>query len=338
MTRERVDVVRFGAFLAAGVALVAAMPDVSDVGTDRYYEVRHILPAFEYPVLGRMLFLAERAVSGSRTGISLVNAGVGVAVAVVVLALLVRSAGTRPEVWAGAPILLLVGQTMDAVTCLLLVLLVLAWRERRWELAGLWAGLGTAFKIVPAVALLPLLMASGWRGRIRTAAAAASAWLACNIPYALHDGDRWWFPYRFAADRDDVVATIWAPWHLSIPTVNRLSLLLTVVLVGAVCVAAARRRVEPVDAAALAVLAFIVANKVWQPHYVLWLVALLPFTSVAKRPLRALELASLAYFAVFWSEPSVEGLGALVWVVATARLAAAGWLAKAVAAPRAAGA
>lgn len=327
---ERIDAARFAAFLAAGVALVAAMPDVSDVGTDRYYEMHRVLPAFEYPVLGRTLFLAERAISGSRTGISLVNAVIGVVIAVVVLVLLVRSDRVRPAVWAGAPSLLLVGQTMDAVTCLSLVLLVFAWRSRRWALAGAAAGLGAAFKVVPAVAVVPLLVGAGWRDRIRVATVAAAVWLACNVPYALRDWERWWFPYRFAAERDDVVATIWAPWHLSVPTVNRLSLLLTILLVGAVCVAVARRRVGAFDAAALAVLGFIVANKVWQPHYVLWLVALLPFTGVATRPLRALELASLAYFAVFWSEPGVAELPALVWAVSIARLGAAAWLAWAI--------
>jgi uncharacterized membrane protein len=324
-----VDRVRFGLLLAAGIALVAVKPDVSDVGTDRLYEQRHVLPAFEYPVLARVVFLAERAISASHLGISLVNAVVSVAFAVAVLAAL--PARARRHVWAAAPILVLVAQTMEGVTCLLLVLMVLAWRDRRWSAAGACAGLGAAFKVVPAVAALPLVVAAGRRGGVRMGATAVVAWLAVNVPYALYDRDRWWFPYRFARQRDDVVATIWAPWHLSISTVNALSLVATAAVLALVCLLVGRRRLDPVNGATLALLGFIVANKVWQPHYALWLVALVPFTSTPTRPLRALELASLAYFAVFWSEPGVEGLGELVWAVAVARLAAAVWLGAALA-------
>jgi hypothetical protein len=320
-----VDRGRFVLLLAAGIALVAVKPAISDVGTDRLYEIRHVLPAFEYPVLARAVFLVERALSDSRTGIALVNAVVGVGFAVLVLRLLPGS--TRRSVWASAPILVLAAQTMDAITCVLLVLLVLAWREERWLLAGAWAGVGAAFKVVPAVAAVPLALAVGWRRAARMAAAGAVVWLAVNVPYALFDFERWRFPYRFAAERDDIVSTIWAPWHLSIGTVNRLSLALTVALLVVVAVAVVTRAVEPLPAAALAVLAFVVANKVWQPHYAIWLVALVPFTAADVRPVRALELTSLAYFAVFWSEAGVTEFGGLVWIVAIARLAAAGWLA-----------
>lgn len=315
---------RFPVLLGLAALLVVAAPRVSDVRTQRIYEIKHILP-FEHPVGTRWLFLAMRAITGSPTGMAIVTVVVGVAAAVAV-AWLLRAHGADSLVWTAAPTLVLVGQNVDAVTCVFIVLAIAMWRRDRFELSGLAIGLGAAFKLTPAVLLPALAVALPWRRSVRLVAIAVAAWATCNAPYALTHYERWRFPYRFASLRDDVKGSVWAALPFGRDTVNRLSLAVLVLVVVAVCVLVLRRRVDALTGCVLLIAAFLAVNKVWQPHYILWLLAVHAFVAPPTRALRWLEASNLAYFLVFWSRADPTTTAPFIWLTAGARVACLAWV------------
>jgi uncharacterized membrane protein len=335
---------RFVTLLVSAGLLMALAPDLSDIGNVRKRELfvaaggvlgPNLPKAFEYPVLARVLYLGEKAVSASVFGITLVNVAVGLAGAVVVY-LLLKRARADVAVWALAPTLLLAAQNLDAWTAAIVLATVLVWEAGNIAGTGVLGGVGLAFKLSPAVVLAPLAAASGWAKAAVIGAVAAAVWVVVNVPYYLYDSEAWKTPYRVASERDDTKGTIWAALPLHGRAVNVASLLLFAVVLGALCWAVGRRRIDPWSGASLTMIAFLATNKLWQPHYVLWLLPLLALSGTPRRPLRALELANLAYFVVLWGQmdfidPTDQGfrISAEPWttLTATARLVFAAWLA-----------
>lgn len=310
-------------YLACGVILVVLAPQTSDIATIWVRDASGVA-VFEYPVLARVLYLAERAVAPSRLGIALVNAAVQIVAAVCIISLLRRNRG-RHSLWMAAPTLMLVTLNMEGITALLILLAQVSWRRGRSAASGMWAGMGAAFKLVPVFILPPLIAASSWRAGVRTLATAAAVWLAINIPYVLIDPAGFRFPYQFALRRQDVQGTMWAVGGLS----GELAAVASLITLGAACLATAvaiwRGRITPESGCALALLAFLGTSKLWQPHYLLWALAALALTDVPVLSVRCLEVANLAYFFVLWRQlpPDSEAL----WLrpVGAVRLACLIW-------------
>jgi uncharacterized membrane protein len=293
---------------------------MSDISLVRHEELVHRRP-FEYPALARAVYLAERSVSGSLFGIAIVNLVAMLLVAAAV-GWVLREAGADSALWVGAPILVLAGQNWDVLTALSIALALRAWLRGDDWWAGVWVGLGAAFKIVPAVLLVPMCAAGGARRSARAALAATVVVLAVNLPLVLRNATAWWYPYRFANRRSDTKGTIWEVLPLHGHVLGTASAVLLLVLLGLIAIAAVRDRLPIAHASALAILAFIVANKVWQPHYVIWLLPAAAFAFRDRRWVRALEWSSLAWYWVLWrtSNPS-HPIGALAWSVGSLRLA-----------------
>ncbi len=192
--------------------LIGLAPQISDIAT--IWLRGRGTAVFEYPVLAHALFLMERAIADSRLGIALVNGAVGVVAAAVIVVVLRRSGG-RDSVWMAAPTLMLVRQNVEGITALMILLAVISWRRGKAVAAGVWVGAGVAFKLVPVFLLRPLLAASDRRARIRVLVAAAVAWFAVNLPYALLDPRGFLFPYWFALKRHDGGGSIWAAMGIS---------------------------------------------------------------------------------------------------------------------------
>jgi len=306
--------------LVSAALLILFDRQTSDIGAVRLEEMTRVRP-FEYPVLARLLYLGERALSGSILGISLINVGVGVAGAVA-MALLLRRMGADYSLWVAAPLLVLAGQNWDVITALTIALAMWAWLRGADVDAGVWVGIGTAFKIVPIVLLVPMLALGGWRRTLRAAGPAAVLWIAVNLPSVLRNPTAWTFPYKFASERTDVRGTLWAALPLRGGALNMASLVLLALCLGAVFVAAARRRLTFAPACALAILAFIGTNKVWQPHYVLWALPALAICAVGHRWVRGLEWASLLYFADIWRRQPQAFYTEGLWIVGSLRFVA----------------
>jgi uncharacterized membrane protein len=312
------------AYLLCSVLLVGLAVQTSDIATIRQRELSGDT-RFEYPVLARALYLLEREVAGTPTGIALVNAGLGIAAAVGVTWLISRRGGSA-SLWMASPTLMLVGVNVDAITALSILLALQSWKNGHVAGAGVCIGLGAAFKLAPFVLLFPLLGASDWRGAARLLLAATVCWLAVNVPYALAYPDAWSFPYTFASLRHDGLGTIWAALDLDVRATNIASTLTLVVLGASIAVAVRFRKIHVETGAAVALLALLVTSKIWQPHYLLWALPALTLAGAPNRPVRVMEVANLACFFVLWRQLPTETAALWLWAFCAARLAALAWV------------
>ncbi|HUZ38410.1 MAG TPA: glycosyltransferase 87 family protein [Streptosporangiaceae bacterium] len=204
----------------------------------------------------------------------------------------------------------------DLVAMGLVALAMAAWAARRQVLAGVLLGLAVATKFYPLVFFGPLLLLCLRAGRMRafavTTASAAAAWLAVNLPVALAAPTGWLRFYKLSETRVADWGSIWyffetERWPflsaLRQGSLNAFSLAVFAagcVIIGVIILAAPRRpRLPQVFFLVLAV--FLLANKVWSPQYVIWLV---PLVVLARPRLWAYafwQLAEVGYFFAIWA-------------------------------------
>lgn len=194
---------------------------------------------------------------------------------------------------------------------------LLAWARRRPVLAGVLIGLGAAAKLYPVLLLGPLLVLGLRTGRhrevLRTAGAAAVAWLLVNLPVLVLFPRGWSEFFRLnarrGADMDSVFNVIrsftnWPGLDAGLgfwEPPGALNTLVTV-LFGLCCAGigyvalTAPTRPRVAQLAFLTVAAFLLTNKVWSPQFSLWLVPL----AVLALPHRRLLLAWMTIDALVW--------------------------------------
>ncbi|MGY1744666.1 glycosyltransferase family 87 protein [Blastococcus sp. SYSU D00695] len=243
--------------------------------------------------------------------------------ALVVVRTVVALSGRRPwdtAMVALSPLLLVHAFTnWDLLAVALTGLGLWAWARERQALAGVLLGLAVAAKFYPLLVLGALLLlclrAGRWRAWLRTAAAAAVAWLVVNVPVALLAFDNWATFFTFSRSRPANPETL---WNLVITlsdgrafdgplaegqTPSVLNAVVAVVLLAyglgvAWLTLAAPVRPRVAQVAFLLVAGFLLLNKVWSPQFSLWL---LPLALLARPRWRSLLL---------W-----QVVEALVWVV-----------------------
>lgn len=259
----------------------------------------------EYLPLTRGAWFAEHWLAGGNLAfVHALIAAVGATVTYVVL----RRAGARAAVVIG-PSLLLVGQNFEPW-----VGLAVALAAGGSVVAAVAAG---ALKVIPGAGVVPLIVRAPrptWRALVGIVVFLALPALAA--PGAIGAA------MDFAAERPDARGTVWGLLDVGSSWPPLVSVVVAVTAVAIL----GRRHLDVASSVALAVLVAMAFNKVWQPHYVLWLMPALARTGVDVRTVRALEVTSLVYFFVLWSD--LETSAATVNGVAVLRLGAAagvGW-------------
>jgi uncharacterized membrane protein len=257
---------------------------------------------FEYPVLmgfiagATALLVPGEGVTNERILAYFdVNATLIAAVWIVTVLATARMTARRP--WDAAMVALAPGIVLagtinwDMWAVGLLALGMYFFSRNRLVLAGVFIGLGTATKLYPLLILGALLLLALRTGRIRaflvTAAAAAAAWLAVNLPVAALDPAGWKYFYQFTEDRPAGYSSPWFAYNLvagrlgwlplQADAINTAALnlfVLACILIGVLALAAPRRP-RLAQLAFLIVAAFILTNKVYSPQFVIWLVPLL---------------------------------------------------------------
>lgn len=232
---------------------------------------------------------------------------------------------TRRFAWVAAPLVVVTGfVNWDLIAMFLVVAALASWRAGRPVLTGVCLGLGAAAKLFPVLLLGPIIALAVRDRRYRPAAlaagAAALAWTAVDLPAYLLHPEAWKAFWHFSSVRRADFGSPWFALHLlgiDVPTAVVNAAFLGWML--AVCVAVlllAWRAPTPPTLEVLAlvlVTAFIVANKVNSPQYVLWMLPLVALTGTTRWRLLALwVLAELAYYVVvlqylayvgWWLEP-----------------------------------
>ena len=213
----------------------------------------------------------------------------------------------------------------DLMAMGLVALGMAAWAARRPVLAGVLLGLAVATKFYPVLFLGPLLLLCLRAGRMRafwaTAASAAVAWLAVNLPVAFAAPAGWGEFYALSKGRPADWGSVWyffetEHWpfvgSLTGSPLNLFSAAVFAagcVLIAALILTAPRRpRVPQVFFLVLAV--FLLSNKVWSPQYVVWLV---PLVVLARPRLWAYvvwQVAEVTYFFAIWAYLITIAVGA----------------------------
>jgi uncharacterized membrane protein len=212
----------------------------------------------------------------------------------------------------------------DLIAMGLAALGMAAWGARRTILAGVLLGLAVATKFYPVLFFGPLLLLCLRAGRLRafavTATSAAAAWLVVNLPVAVAAPAGWWRFYSVSGGRPADWGSIWyffetEHWpfvgSLSLAGLNALSVLVFIagcVLIAALILAAPRRpRVPQVFFLVLAF--FLLANKVWSPQYVIWLVPLVVLARPRVWAYAVWQAAEVVYFFAIWAYLITVALG-----------------------------
>jgi uncharacterized membrane protein len=183
-----------------------------------------------------------------------------------------------------------------------------AWARQRPLLAGVLLGLGVAAKLYPLVLLAALFLLCLRAGRLRvwlrTAVAAAVAWVVVDAPVAVLAPENWSRFFRLNSSRPADPDTIWnialtmthhrlfdgplavgqTPSVLNVVVAGGL---LALVAAAAWLTLAAPVRPRVAQLAFLLTAGFLLLNKVWSPQYSLWL---LPLAVLARPRWRSLLL------------------------------------------------
>nr|WP_233158292.1 glycosyltransferase 87 family protein [Actinokineospora bangkokensis] len=301
----------------------------------------------EYPVLtGLVIWLGALAVH-TDAGFLLASALIMAPFGLVTAWLLGRLSRWRALVWALSPPLVLYAfhnWELPVVLCATAAVYVVhrGWGRRgvdrplrhRAHAAAVLLGLGFAFKLYPAIFVLPLMLyvLTGGRGgaelpagrrrdvagMVTTALVAMGTAVAVNAPFALAGFDGWLASFTFQGQRkaDITSNSIWY-WALrpdSEPqndAVNHLVNIASPVAVFASFAVAAtigwvRYRREgtypwvPVSAAMLC--GFLLLHKVHSPQYALWLV-----------PMFVLVRVRWGWIAAYFAADLAMGIGIFVW-------------------------
>jgi uncharacterized membrane protein len=267
--------------------------------------------------------------------------------ALIVVVTTARLAGRRPwdaALVALAPVLVFHAFTnWDLLAVAFASGAMLAWARRRPVLAGVLIGLGAAAKLYPALLLLVLLplclRARALRPWWRAVAGAAVTWVVVNAPVFILWRTSWWQFYKLNKQRPADWDSLWfqighytanatsgvghaihsvvapATGSGGTPTsLNDLTVACVLVLLAAVGWLAWRapRRPRVPQVAFLVVIAFLLANKVWSPQYVLWYLPLAALALPRWRPLlvwQASEVVLLFFRYYYFVRNDVPGQG-----------------------------
>jgi uncharacterized membrane protein len=271
----------------------------------------------EYPVLSMYAMRLAAWASNTLPGFFWANAVILSFAAVVVAVCLYLMVGARALMFALAPTLLVYGfMNWDLLTVALATAATLAYVNRRDVWSGVLLGLGAAAKIYPALLVVPFVLGR-FRERepdrgIHLAWAAAGAWLAVNLPFALAAPSGWFEFFRFNAERPADWDSLWFIVHHRLTgdlyfgatrPINIGSALLFVLLAAGLWFA--RRRIEPEfprwTFGFPLLIAFLLTNKVYSPQYGLWLLPWFALALPRLRPFIAFELSDLVVFVTRFS-------------------------------------
>lgn len=262
---------------------------------------------------------------------------------------------TGNRVWdtvlmAASPLVIVHAFTnFDLLSILPAIAALTLWKNRRPGWAGVAIGIGIAAKLWPAFVggalILLLLRQRQWRTLGTFVTTTGVTWSAIDLPIYLLSPDGWGEFFRLNSVRGWEGSTIYAVIaHLSgndawngispskpvegVEALNLLSTMLMVAALVAIAVLVMRAPQTPRvgQIVYLAVLAFMVTNKVWSPQYSIWLVPLLVLVLPRWRLVLGWAAFETVYFYVRMWQFLPAGEAAPDWLADTMTVIRLGWL------------
>ncbi|MCY0918379.1 glycosyltransferase 87 family protein [Streptomyces sp. H27-G5] len=275
----------------------------------------------EYPVLtGLFMQVASWLTPGSGSMQHreqmywMVNAGMLMVCAAIIAVCVARTHRRRP--WdalllALAPAFALTATiNWDLLALALTAVAMLMWSRGRTVLFGVFIGLATAAKLYPVLLLGVLfvlcLRAGKWRAFAGAFLGTVGAWLVVNLPVMIFAWDGWTKFYTFSQERPIDFGSVWLLISQRsgnpLEDANTYATGLTLLLCGGIALLTltAPRRPRFAQLAFLVVAAFILANKVYSPQYVLWLVPLAALARPRWRDFLIWQAGEVVYFLGIW--------------------------------------
>lgn len=275
----------------------------------------------EYPVLtGLFMQVASWLTPGSGSMQHreqmywMVNAGMLMVCAAIIAVCVARTHRRRP--WdalllALAPAFALTATiNWDLLALALTAVAMLLWSRGRTVLFGVFIGLATAAKLYPVLLLGVLfvlcLRAGKWRAFAGAFLGTVGAWLVVNLPVMIFAWDGWTKFYTFSQERPIDFGSVWLLISQRsgnpLEDANTYATGLTLLLCGGIALLTltAPRRPRFAQLAFLVVAAFILANKVYSPQYVLWLVPLAALARPRWRDFLIWQAGEVVYFLGIW--------------------------------------
>ena len=277
-----------------------------DIGAVPYLDHPPGKEALEYPVLtGWFMHLASLLTGGTDEGAktalrrasefydwNAILLGICLVVAVVATALTVRNRPWDAAGFALAPVILTTGLiNWDLLAVALLAVSVMLWLRAHPAIAGVFFGLAVSAKFYPVV-LIAVLGGLCLRNKkmadfARFMSTALLAWAVVNVPVAIAAPQEWAHFYVFSRTRGVDFGSVWlgllytAGVEIPAESLNRVVTATFVVLAAGVMslIFFAPQAPRLPQVAFLMIAAFCLANKVYSPQYVLWM---LPFAFLAR--------------------------------------------------------
>jgi uncharacterized membrane protein len=197
----------------------------------------------------------------------------------------------------------------DLWAVLLGVLALLAFSRHHVVLAGVLLGLGAAAKLFPFFFFGAILVLCWRTGRMvlfwKSLAAAAVAWLAVNVPFMLTAFDEWSRFYTFSSEREVSFSSMWLAFQWTGLDGEAFSMLsnglFAVLCLGIAYLGlTAERRPRMAQLVFLVVAAFVLANKVYSPQFVMWLIPLYVLARPRWREFLVWQAVEVFHWAAVW--------------------------------------
>jgi uncharacterized membrane protein len=333
---------RNAAWCAAIVLIVGALPRLiaasgyaSDLG--RYYAFRDLHPgvlpyldrAIEYPVVsGAVLGVASLFTRDARA-LFLINAFLLATLAALLAFFLAKRYGSRVAWFAAAPTLAIAGPVnWDLVAVVPATLALLAVDAGQMVASGVLLGVGIAAKVFPVLFLPPLMVARVRARAVRSAivlgVSAVLTVVVINVPVALAAPHNWRYFFTFQSSRVPTWGTLsfyvlrppiaslgWLSDHAQSSIGSGITILVTGFVLALVCVRVWQRRMSAQAAILVALIAFLLSNKVYSPQYDLWVLPFFALLPIPRRTMYAFYAVDAAMFlAVFGAAPLLRDAGA----------------------------
>ena len=183
----------------------------------------------------------------------------------------------------------------DIIVVMFTVLAINSFYKKQYTLASLFLGLGFNTKLFPILILPVMLLKTDYKQWFKILAVFVLAFLVINSFFIINNFDVWKFTFTFHSSRQPNIDSYWHLLNLGTPAVNFLSFIL--IGLSYLLVIYFHKKYDFISLSFMAVLIFLIFNKIFSPQYMLWL---LPFL-VLIQPVKLLsfyllEFANLGVF------------------------------------------
>ncbi len=180
----------------------------------------------------------------------------------------------------------------DIIAVMFTVLAIYFFCKKDYAYSSLFLSLGFNAKLFPILFLPIMLMKTDVKQGMKIASIFIISTLALNAYFMLNSFDIWKATYTFHSSRGPNTDSIWALTGLSTPAVNILSTALF--LLSYLLLIFNSKKFDFIGMGLLAMLLFLLFNKIASPQYLLWLLPFFVLSEITRVKFYLLEGSNLA--------------------------------------------